>query len=208
MEKEKLGKINSFFSSNKPLLVIIVILLIAVAYLVGKTGTLTLGSQYVDQQSQPTIIFSTPTPIPKINSQDSNIQQQQVQYKTTNPSITNPLPTNTPASRKKVQTTLNNQWVAGTYYCYEDGVNLLANLENQIKIANIEAANCTGLASGKAQSCVSQKCSLYDIGTQFESYNACHQSCYDESYKECKEKGNNAANLVNKLISEKNKYCP
>lgn len=175
--------------------------IIAIILLLASIGFLYAKNQELEELQRK----QTPTPTQLIIP---TVQPEKLEVPRTNTIKSAITPTSVPAERRKVQTILTTPLVSGTYYCYEDKVNFLTNLENQIKVVNIEVNNCTGLASGKAQSCTSSKCSGFDILIQFDSYNSCQQRCYDDAYKECKEKGDRAANLVNQLIQVKNQYCP
>lgn len=189
----------------------IVILLLVVGYLFGKT-------QRIEQKqnvtalptSIPTIIISTPTPIPAVK-QNPAVNKVKV--------VDTPIPI--PTERKKVAVTLIDPSVAGTYYCYEDKANELMSTQNALKLTLDSYNVCLTTKQMDSQRC---------LNDCLQSSNACSKSCdksspdYSSCTSNCLKQQSSCSdgcinyinscdtsgyeNLRTKLIQSKNNYCP
>ena len=165
------------------------ILLVATAYLFGKVQTLT--SIKIPQQSpQVEAVTTEVTPVPTTKTI--------VVYKTQAPA-----PTQAP-ERKKVSVYIDDSGgiTRGTFYCYEDEVNYLSDLQNKIRLGQLAHETCTANAQFEGKSCSDTNCnSLTDI-TEITN---CIKKCSDDAFAKC---NSDLGNLRFQLNGDVHKYCP
>lgn len=171
---------------NKYLLVSTVCLLIITAFLVGRIQTKSAQPQVESAQTT----LQTATPTPAVTNKPA--VQKAAPAK----------PTPTP-ERKKVSITLNDGggFTKGTFYCYEDKVNELSNLQNDIRIYQIDADSCNFAEQSKAKDCSSSCSTQPDIA-------ACVDNCYANALPACSDKNTKVGDLRKELYNKVQQYCP
>jgi hypothetical protein len=139
---------------------------------------------------------SEPTPIP--SSAIAPINQAQV---IKSAPVTSP-------ERKKVSVMIDDYGglTKGTYYCYDDKVNQLANLQNQIRMKNISAQGCESLSKTEGTACSNTNCKLNSSSDEdVKAFDACSLKCYSDASAKC---DNGVGDLRRELVSEVQQYCP
>jgi hypothetical protein len=190
---EEIKKIRKSRTVNRPeinkyLLITVVLLLVGVAYLVGKLQTNSAKPQV--ESAQYTSPTTSPTPTVAIK-----------------PAVTRvvtviPTPTN-PPERKKVLINVDDYGglTKGNFYCYEDKVNELADIQNNIRVYQAIADSCNSIRQANASQCASS-CPLEgDIAS-------CVHACYDNASPDCNEKNTKVGDLRKELYSKVHEYCP
>ena len=177
---------------DKLLIGCIAILLLVIAYLFGKSNSLFLGSTGVHEPT-PTIetITNLPTSTPQTNYQNNYVPS-------VNPST--PIPV-----RNKVMINIddNGGITKGSFYCYADMVNHLADLQNLIRMKQITSDSCTANASSEGTNCSHANCS--SLSTNDNSFNDCSQKCYNDAYAKC---NSDLGDLRKQLHAEVYQDCP
>jgi hypothetical protein len=128
------------------------------------------------------------------------VNNQQNYY--TVPVINTVAPTQAPV-RKKILINVddNGGYTKGSFYCYEDTVNHIADLQNQIRINESIADSCNSIKSSNAKTCSSNCSTAEDI-------KACVDSCWNNATPDCTEKNNHVGDLRKQLYSDVHNDCP
>ena len=173
---------------NKFLLWGFVLLLGISAFLLGKTT-----SQQNNEDVGPTTAPVVNSIVPKPTSAPAVI------YKTVSPTAT-PQP-----AQKKVSVFIDDYGgiTKGNFYCYEDKVNELSNLQNDIRIYEASADSCNAFQRTNASNC-SNSCPLGDV----DAITACVNSCWDNAIPNCDDKNNKVGDLRKELNNKVHQYCP
>lgn len=178
--------------NNKILIYGFAVLAVLVAYLMGRVQTLSYRNE-ATQVPLPTQTYSPPA---------SATIAPQVIYKN-NPAVV--LPTQ-PVARKRVSyivTQSGAYYKNGTYYCFEDRVNELAQIESKIKACDAKGDSCGYKAETDGKNCTAN-CPTADV----DAYSACSKSCYDNAYSGCVSEGQECGNLRKELVNKIYEICP
>ncbi|MEM3394326.1 MAG: CAP domain-containing protein, partial [Candidatus Methanomethylicia archaeon] len=89
----------------------------------------------------------------------------------------------------------------GTFYCYEDKVNELSRLQNDIRIYQAVADSCFLAEKGKAEICSSNCTTEADIA-------GCVNNCWANVTVNCKDKSTKVGDLRKELYYKVREYCP
>lgn len=178
---------------QKHIIFVLIALLITVAYLVGRI-------QMLSGQPAPSVKQQTPTPTVKPTS---------IPKPTSMPAVkgiqNSPTPAQVP-ERKKVSVFIDDLGgiTKGNYYCYEDKVNELANIQNDIRNYQAIADSCVSLEQVKAESCSSDCSSIEDINAMAD----CIHACWEKVTANCNDKSTRVGNLRKELYNKVHQYCP
>lgn len=169
---------------NTYLVVGIMLLLTTTAYLFGKVQTMSktgVPSQSSEVRSVSTEVTPTPTGTPKATTTVKKV-------------LTTPTPT---PERKKVSIYIDDfgGYTKGTFYCYEDKVNELTRIQNDLRIADASTEGCWLKENATLTSCNSKCGGLID----------CYNGCIAEMEKIC---GTKPADLRKELATKVRQYCP
>lgn len=110
-----------------------------------------------------------------------------------------------PVNRKKVTFTTTEATVDGAYQCYEDRVNELTRMENELKVMSASAETCSLFKQAEVNKCVGQ-CPINGSDWVAE-WTVCKDTCFqklDECLSKSKEVGDKRKEYMN-LISQ---ICP
>lgn len=113
-----------------------------------------------------------------------------------------------PTSSQKVLINVDDDGglTKGQFYCYSDKVNLIADLQNQIRIYQAIADSCMFFEQTKAKSC-SDQCPT-DSGTTVDDIANCVNNCYANVVPNCNEKSTKVGDLRRQLYSTVKQNCP
>ncbi len=190
------------------LIVAVVFLAMVVAYQFGRVQELS-GTTQDKQYTTP--IENTPFEQPAVE-EDAQLQ----------PNYSNVTPTNSqqPAV-KKVSVTVTEVNVAGTYYCYEEKANLIAQAQNELNLLHKSFDFCGDDLSNKISSCISNcsqdtnECISECSGS--EDQISCNDKCFSKndsctdkcpSGNECDDKSDEVIEAQNELRNLISEYCP
>lgn len=111
-------------------------------------------------------------------------------------------------SRNKVQVVVDDMGgiTKGTFYCYEDRANVIANLQNDIRIKQTVADVCNSNENSKVQSCANNCPTSSDITVS--EISACIDNCSSSIRGNCADKNNAVGDLRWQLHAEVLKSCP
>jgi len=131
------------------------------------------------------------------------IQMLASEQKYVAPKAVAPVATSAP-TRNKVLVNIDDSGgiTKGSFYCYDDKVNYLADLQNQIRIKQIAMDNCDALARIESTNCSHTNC---DSSAPWDTLNACIQKCTDDAWGKC---NSDLGDLRKKLYAEVHTDCP
>lgn len=177
------------------MLAVILFLIATVGYLYGKTQQI----QPAGVKQEPTIIQQAiPIISPTFTPETNTVPKQVIYLPTPTPS-----PTPIPPERKKVSTYVddNGGLTKGNFYCYEDKVNELSDIQNQIRINDIVSDSCMESEQSKALQCSSSCSTQPDIAS-------CVDACYANVIPNCNDKNTKSGDLRKELYNKVHQYCP
>lgn len=92
----------------------------------------------------------------------------------------------------------------GQFYCFSDRVNIIADLQNQIRIYQAISDSCMSIEQSKASQCSSQ-CST---GTTADDIANCVNNCHANVIPTCNDKNTKVGDLRKQLYTEVHQSCP
>ena len=169
------------FKNNNLIIIVIVIvsiLLLSVGYLFGK-------NQELQQR-----IKNDPSPTPYLEPTKVLAPTTKPTVKTQNTVPTKQVNTPTPEN-KKVPVSISEVGLSGTYYCFENKANILAQKQNDLNNLHKLVDFCVNEYSNKIKNC---------------NYNDPSSNC--PTGDECNSKSNDVINAQNELGNLIKNYCP
>jgi hypothetical protein len=170
-------------------------LAIVLAYLFGLNQNKAPASVQEYQRYNPTREEPTLTPVPT--------QVPQPQVRAVNVQQNTPTFIRLP-ERKRVSVQLDDGgFVKGNYYCYEDKVNELTYLQNDILNYETIANMCNFTRRNNASVC-SEGCSATH---DYTTIGGCIDSCYDNATPNCDEQNTKVGDFRKTMYNKTREYC-
>jgi hypothetical protein len=113
---------------------------------------------------------------------------------------------NTQDTSPKVAFQATETTITGTYYCYDDKVNLLVSQQAYVKSSRELYETCSASTSKKAQfgTCLNSTCN----NLSGQEYSNCTNTCYSQCCSDCNQYDKDWLSRRSDLDNMRYKYCP